>query len=269
MARFACGVEYDGFPFHGWQYQAHAPSIQQELEQALTQIADHPVSCAAAGRTDAGVHATGQVVHFDTTAARETHSWQRGAGSILPDTISISWVRSVPADFHARHSAQRRHYRYIFLPQTRDTGLLAHRVTCTARVLDAARMHEAAQALLGKHDFSSFRAASCQAHSPVRTVHRLEVCAHGPFVHVDIEADGFLHHMVRILAGVLAAVGSGDRGAEWPAELLRLRDRTAGGVTAPAGGLYLVRVHYPEEYAIPVPPWTPHYGPQAPRGAGE
>ena len=259
MFRIACGIEYDGSSFHGWQRQSGAASVQQELERALSQVADQPVRCAAAGRTDAGVHATGQVVHFDTAARRDAQAWIRGAGGLLPPAISISWARVVPADFHARYSAQRRHYRYILLHSRAARALLAHRVVRVAEPLDGARMHEAAQALLGTHDFTSFRAAACQARTPVRTLHRLEVTAHGPFVHIDAEADGFLHHMVRILAGALMAVGAGARGVQWPQELLQMRDRTASGVTAPADGLYLVRVHYPSSFDIPPPPWIPSY----------
>ena len=259
MLRIACGIEYDGSSFCGWQRQSGAASVQQELERALSQVADQPVRCAAAGRTDAGVHAAGQVVHFDTQARRSRDAWRRGAGGMLPDAISISWARPVAADFHARYSAQRRHYRYIMLPGAARCGLLAHRVACSPAPLDAARMHEAAQGLLGTHDFSSFRAAACQARAPVRTLHRLDVTAHGPFVHLDAEADGFLHHMVRILAGALMEVGAGARSVQWPQKVLQMRARAEGGATAPSAGLYLVRVHYPARFRIPPPPWTPSY----------
>ena len=265
MPRFVCGVEYDGSAFHGWQRQRGAPSVQEALERALSRVADHPVTVAAAGRTDAGVHATGQVIHFDARAERAPRAWQRGAGSHLPPAVSLSWVRPAAADFHARRSATRRCYRYIFLHRPdAGAGLLAGRVARVFGALDAPRMRRAARALLGEHDFSSFRAASCQAKSPVRVLHRLDVAAHGPFVHLDLEADGFLHHMVRILAGTLLAVGRGARDEDWPAALLARRDRTAGGATAPPDGLYLVRVHYPPEHGIPPPPWLPDYRYDAP-----
>ncbi len=265
MPRFACGVEYDGSAFRGWQRQRGAPSVQEELERALSRVADHPVTAVAAGRTDAGVHAAGQVVHFDSPAARSPRAWQRGAGSHLPPAVSLSWARPAAAGFHARHAATRRHYRYIFLLRPdAGAGLLAGRVTRVSGPLDAARMARAARPLLGEHDFSSFRAAACQAQSPVRALHRLDVAARGPFVHLDLEANGFLHHMARILAGALLAVGRGERGEDWPAELLARRDRAAGGVTAPPDGLYLMRVHYPPEHGIPPPPWRPDYRYDAP-----
>lgn len=260
MARLACGLEYDGACFSGWQRQSHAPSVQDAVEQAFSAVADHPVRTAVAGRTDAGVHAAGQVIHFDTGADRSPHAWQRGAGSHLPASVSVSWVREVADGFHARHSALRRHYRYVVLQRAgASAGLLAGKVTRRPRPLDAGRMHQAARVLLGEHDFSSFRAAECQARHPRRTLYRLDITAHGPFIHFDVEADGFLHHMVRILAGCLMDVGHGERPPEWIAELLEQRDRTAGGVTAPPDGLYLMRVNYPDECGIPPPPWTPDY----------
>ncbi len=260
MPRFACGLEYDGSHYCGWQRQAHAPSVQTEVERALSSVADHPVTAVVAGRTDTGVHAGGQVIHFDTEAERSPHDWQCGAGSHLPPSISISWVQPVSEDFHARYSALSRHYRYI-LAQRRDAaaGLLSNRAVCIPASVDAARMHEAAQGLLGEHDFSSFRAAGCQAKHPVRTLHRLDVTAHDPFIHLDVEANGFLHHMVRILVGSLISVGRGEQPVSWPRDLLALRDRTAGGITAPAHGLYLMRVNYPPEYKIPPPLWQPDY----------
>ncbi len=259
MTRFACGVEYDGSAFSGWQRQTHAPSIQDAVETAFSAVAYQPIQITTAGRTDSGVHATGQVIHFDTEVERTPHAWQRGAGSHLPPTISIGWVQPVPDSFHARHTAIRRHYRYILLQRRSAPGLLTHRVSRTPKTLDAARMQEAAQALLGTHDFSSFRAAGCQAKNPTRTLHRLNIAAHGPFVHLDVEADSFLHNMVRILVGSLMCVGDGQQPIKWISELLHARDRTAGGVTAPPDGLYLVRVHYPSEYNIPQPLWIPDY----------
>lgn len=260
MARLACGLEYDGACFSGWQRQRHAPSVQDAVERAFSAVADHPVRTVVAGRTDAGAHAAGQVVHFDADADRPPRAWQRGAGAHLPSSVSVSWVREVADGFHARHSALRRHYRYIVLQRAgAGAGLLAGKVACRPGPLDAGRMHQAAQALLGEHDFSSFRAAGCQARHPRRTLHRLDVAARGPFVHFDVEADGFLHRMVRILAGCLMDVGHGERPPEWMAELLERRDRAAGGVTAPPDGLYLMRVNYPDEYGIPPPPWTPDY----------
>ncbi len=260
MPRLACGLEYDGAAFNGWQRQRHAPSVQDAVEEAFSAVADHPVRTVVAGRTDTGVHATGQVIHFDTVADRSLRDWQRGAGAHLPPAVSVSWVREVADDFHARHCATRRHYRYIILQRdAAAAGLLAGKVTRVPRALDAGRMHAAAQALLGEHDFTSFRAAECQARHPRRTLYRLDVADRDAFVHIDVEANGFLHHMVRILAGALIDIGHGERAAEWLAELLRLRDRTAGGITAPPDGLYLMRVDYPPECGIPPPLWAPDY----------
>ena len=260
MPRLACGLEYDGAGFNGWQRQSHAPSVQDAVEEAFSAVADHPIRTAVAGRTDTGVHAAGQVIHFDTTADRSLHAWQRGAGAHLPPAVSVSWVREVADDFHARYSAIRRHYRYIILQRdAAAAGLLAGKVTRIPKTLDIEQMHRAAQALLGEHDFTSFRAAECQARHPRRTLFRLDVTACGPFVHIDVEADGFLHHMVRILAGSLIDIGHGEHPPEWLAELLERRDRTAGGITAPPDGLYLMSVNYPPECGIPPPLWTPDY----------
>ena len=260
MVRFACGIEYDGSAFNGWQYQSHAPSIQEAVETAFSRVADQPIQVVVAGRTDTGVHATGQVIHFDTDVKRAPIAWLRGTQAHLPRTVSISWVQPVPDSFHARYTAVTRQYRYILLQQCRRVpGLLANHVSCTPQKLDTQSMHEAAQALLGTYDFSSFRAAGCQAKDPTRTLHCLDITTDGKFVHLDVEANGFLHNMVRILVGSLICVGDGRQPVEWIHELLHARDRTAGGVTAPADGLYLMRVNYPLEYDIPLPSWTPDY----------
>ncbi|MGD8310720.1 MAG: tRNA pseudouridine(38-40) synthase TruA [Chromatiales bacterium] len=249
--RFALGVEYDGARFHGWQMQEDVPTVQACVEDALSRVADHPVAVQCAGRTDAGVHATGQVVHFDTSAVRDARAWVLGGNVNLPDDVSISWARPVPERFHARYSAIARSYRYVILNRTARSALLGRRAVWVHRPLDADRMHDAAQALVGEHDFSSYRALGCQAKSPLRTVTRLEVRRGGELVIMDISANAFLHHMVRNIAGVLIAIGRGDRRAGWAQDVLERRDRTRGGVTAPAAGLYLVQVDYPEGFAIP------------------
>lgn len=259
----ALGVEYDGGEFSGWQRQSHCPSVQGELEAALSQVADEPVRTVAAGRTDAGVHATQQVAGFQCAKARPLRAWRDGVNALTAPGVKVRWARQVEAGFHARFSAAARRYLYLFLTDQRPSPLCG-RYVCPSPPLDAEAMQQAGQALLGEQDFSSFRAAACQARSPVRVLHRLEVAAHGPFVHLDLEANGFLHHMARILAGTLLAVGRGERGEDWPAELLARRDRTAGGATAPPDGLYLVRVHYPPEHGIPPPPWLPDYRYDAP-----
>lgn len=257
--RIAAGIEYDGTAFCGWQRQRGQPSVQEAVERAFSVVADHPVVVVCAGRTDTGVHATAQVVHFDTHAVRTPRSWTLGANSNLPPEVVVRWVQEVPQDFHARFSARARAYRYVILNRWVRPALLRHRVTWQHRPLDVMRMHEAAGYLLGRHDFSTFRALQCQAKSPVRTLHRCEVVRDGDLVYIDVEADGFLHHMVRNIAGVLMAVGRGERAPEWVAELLALRDRTRGGVTAPPEGLYFTRVVYGPEWPVPQEPQLPRF----------
>jgi tRNA pseudouridine38-40 synthase len=249
--RFALGVEYDGAGFHGWQIQDDVRTVQASVEAALAKVADHPVSVQCAGRTDAGVHATAQVVHFDTSADRKPRSWVLGGNVNLPEDVSIAWSAPVPDGFHARYSAVARSYRYVILNRTARAALLRRRAAWVHRPLDAARMHRAAQALVGEHDFSSYRALGCQAKSPVRTLTRLAVTRSGERVMIDVTANAFLHHMVRNIAGVLIAIGEGDRPEGWARAVLERRDRTRGGVTAPAEGLYLVRVEYPENFGLP------------------
>ncbi len=248
--RVVCAVEYDGSAFSGWQRQEHARSVQTTLEAALSKVADHPVQTSCAGRTDAGVHATWQVIHFDSDAERSERSWVLGTNSNLPGAVRLLSARPVAGDFHARFSAQARRYRYLILNRPVASALLRHRVTWAHEPLDEARMQAGARYLLGEHDFSSFRALACQAKSPRRTVHRLEVSRGGEYLYLEVEANAFLHHMVRNIAGVLMAVGRGVQQPDWVADVLASRDRTQGGVTAPAAGLYLVGVRYPPQYGI-------------------
>lgn len=249
--RIALGIEYDGTRFSGWQRQSHSPSVQAALEEALSRVADHPVSITCAGRTDAGVHATHQVIHFDTAAPRPPQAWIRGVNSNLPDDIRVIWTRAVAQDFHARFAAIARTYRYVILSRPVPPALHCRRVAWSWRPLELAPMRAAAQYLLGEHDFSSYRAVACQARHPVRTVHRLEITRGGDYFYVDVMANAFLHHMVRNIVGVLLSIGCGDHPPQWSWEILQARDRTVGGVTAPAGGLYLVAVRYPDRFAIP------------------
>lgn len=248
--RIACAVEYDGAGFSGWQRQDHARSVQENVETALSSVAAHPVSVSCAGRTDAGVHATWQVIHFDTVAVRSERSWLLGANANLPKDVCITRVQPVAGDFHARFSAQARSYRYVILNSDVPSALLRRRVTWERRPLDVARMQAGARHLVGEHDFSSFRAVACQAKSPVRSVHRLALTSSGRLLYLDVQANAFLHHMVRNIAGVLISVGRGEQPADWVAEVLAHRDRTRGGITAPADGLYLVGVRYPPEYGM-------------------
>lgn len=250
--RIALGIEYDGSRFHGWQLQdPSVRSVQGAVESAIAKVADHPVRVHCAGRTDTGVHATGQVVHFDTDAERSEHSWVFGGNANLPKDAAVLWARPVSDAFHARFSARRRSYRYAIFSRPVRPTFLRGRVAWDYRRLDAQRMAAAAQYLVGRHDFSSYRAVACQAKHPVRTVYRLDVARHGEAIVIDVEADGFLHHMVRNIAGVLMSIGAGEQPPEWAREVLDYRDRTLGGVTGPAEGLYLVDVEYPEEFELP------------------
>ncbi|HEX9625816.1 MAG TPA: tRNA pseudouridine(38-40) synthase TruA [Acidiferrobacterales bacterium] len=254
--RLAALLEYDGSAFAGWQWQDHARSVQAAVEAALAAVADAPVRVTVAGRTDAGVHASGQVIHFDTAAERSDYSWLRGANSHLPAEVALCWVGRVSDEFHARFSATGREYRYVILNRPVRPTYLSKRVTHEYRPLDVAPMQAAARSLIGEHDFSSFRALQCQAKTPVRELRRLEVERHGDFVILTAAANAFLHHMIRNLAGVLMAIGTGERPVSWACEVLEARDRSLGGVTAPPDGLYLTRVDYPERFGIPQFPPT-------------
>ncbi len=258
--RIALGVEYDGSGFCGWHRQHTGRSVQQCLEAGISRVADRELTTVCAGRTDTGVHATGQVVHFDTDVCRDARAWTMGVNANLPDDLRVIWMRETDPEFHARFSARRRHYRYVIMNQAHGTALLNNRVCREHADLDVCRMREAAGYLLGEHDFTSFRAAACQARHPVRTLYALDVTRSGRFIYLDVIANSFLHHMVRCLAGVLLGIGRGNARPEWARELLEIRDRTAGGVTAPAAGLYLVAVRYPSRYGLPDTGWLPEYG---------
>jgi tRNA pseudouridine38-40 synthase len=250
--RIAVGIEYDGGRYRGWQRQDHAPSVQAEVERALAFVADHPVAVTCAGRTDAGVHALAQVAHFDTTAARSPRSWVLGANTRLPPDVALLWAVPVDASFHARYSALSRSYRYLIHNRLSRPALLRRRVCWVHEPLDAAAMQAAAQALVGEHDFSAFRAAECQSRTPLRRLEQIEVSRTGERVALRVTANAFLHHMVRNIAGTLIAVGRGERPVEWVREVLESRDRRAAGHTADAGGLYLAGVRYPPEAGLPV-----------------
>ncbi|NIR59266.1 MAG: tRNA pseudouridine(38-40) synthase TruA [Gammaproteobacteria bacterium] len=250
--RIAIGLEYDGSGYCGWQRQSHAPSVQAEVEAAVGRVADHAVQVVCAGRTDTGVHALGQVAHFDTGAERTPRQWVLGTNSQLPGDVSVLWAQPVGPDFHARFSACARRYRYVILNRPVRPALERHRVCWHRRPLDEGRMASAARALEGEHDFSAYRAVACQARHAVRIVHVLSVAREGAYVTIDVTASGFLHHMVRNIAGVLMAIGEGAREPAWAEEVLTQRDRTLGGVTAPASGLYFMEVRYPVHHTLPV-----------------
>ena len=251
--RIAIGIEYDGTGYNGWQRQRTGLGVQERVEQALTEVANEAVEVTCAGRTDAGVHASGQVAHFDTVAQRSDRGWLLGANTNLPDDICVTWVKPVADGFHARFSATARRYRYRILNRLVRSALHRRRAWWVHRQLDHQRMHEAAQALLGEHDFSAFRAAGCQASNAVREVTDVSVVREGDWVELDITANAFLQHMVRNIAGTLVAIGSGDEPVDWTARVLAGKDRTHAGVAAPPHGLTLVQVHYPDEFGIPGP----------------
>lgn len=249
--RVAAIAEYEGSGYYGWQLQDGVRTVQGEIERALSEIANEAVRIITAGRTDTGVHATGQVIHFDTSAERSNYSWLRGANTILSKDVTLRWVDRVPDDFHARFSATGRRYHYVILNRPSRSALYRGRATHEYRPLDTGRMQQAANFLVGEHDFTSYRTVHCQAKSPVRELRHLSVRRQGNFVHIEAYANAFLHHMVRNIAGVLIAIGAGEHEPIWAHEVLEVRDRTRGGVTARPDGLYLTHIEYPDEYAIP------------------
>lgn len=255
IRRFAAAVEYHGGLFCGWQRQSHSPSVQGAVEAALSSVAAAPVTLVCAGRTDTGVHATNQIIHFDTAARREPRNWLLGANTRLPDAVRLHWVGEVPASFHARFSATARTYRYLISNEAVRPALFRGLLSWCKEPLDAAAMDSAARHLVGEQDFSSFRSAGCQSKTPFRRIDAIGVYRRGQLVVIEVTANAFLHHMVRNIAGVLMAVGRGERSPGWVAELLAARDRTRGEITAPPDGLYLVAVTYPERFALP--PFTP------------
>lgn len=256
--RFALRVAYAGGVFPGWQTQPSGAAIQDVLERALSSIAGEPVATTCAGRTDAGVHALGQVVHFETRANRTESAWVRGVNALLPAQVAVQQVREVDAGFHARYGASRRAYSYLLYRSPTRHPLYAGRAGWSFHRLDLDRIREAAAALLGEHDFSAFRSSQCQARSPVRTLDRLHIRECGPLVVFELQANAFLHHMVRNLVGALVWIGAGRRPADWAGELLAGRDRRLAAPTFAPDGLYLAGVEYPARYDIGSwPPTTP------------
>lgn len=249
--RIALGVEYDGTAYNGWQRQRNGVGVQALLEKALSQVANEPIEVNCAGRTDTGVHACGQVVHFDTRVERSTRGWLLGANSNLPDDINASWARCVNADFHARFSATARHYRYQILNQPVRSSLYRQRAWWVYPELDVHAMQAGADHLLGEHDFSAFRAAGCRASTPFREVTSFTVERNQHWITLDISANAFLQHMVRNITGTLVAVGAGQHSPRWVEQILQGRDRKQSGIAAPAHGLTLVGVSYPADFALP------------------
>lgn len=258
-SRVACRIEYDGSHYNGWQSQPHlnVTTVQDKLEQALAVVANAAVRVHCAGRTDTGVHAYSQLVHFDAPVPRSSKSWVLGTNANLPYDIRVHWAVPVSPQFHARFSAVARRYRYVIANTPVRPALLGGQVTWLRRPLDEKLMHEAAQFLLGERDFTSFRAAACQSSTPMRDVQSVEVFRLGDLIVIDIRANAFLHHMVRNIVGSLVAVGDGRKAAGWISELLLGRDRRLAADTAPSDGLYLVDVEYPLEYGLPPTPYGP------------
>lgn len=251
MTRYAMAVEYDGSRFHGWQTQRVGTTVQATLERAISLVAHHPIAVTAAGRTDTGVHAAFQVVHFDSGAQRVERAWLLGTNTHLPKSAVARWVMPVADDFHARFSAQSRRYRYTIINRFVRPAIGRERLSWIRRPLDVDRMQQASRCLIGLHDFTSFRTVACQAHSPVRDLRRIEFSQEHDLIHMDIEANGFLHHMVRNIIGSLMEVGHGAQPVEWIAEVLAARDRTLAGVTAPPEGLVFVGPRYDRRYGLP------------------
>lgn len=251
--KIAIGIEYDGSGFHGWQCQPFGCTIQDEIEAAVSVIAGNKTSISAAGRTDKGVHALHQVAHFDVDVERPLQAWVRGVNSHLPQGIVVLWAKPVQDEFHARFSAISRRYRYLLLNRPVRPGVMSSKVGWCHQHLDIDSMNEGASHLIGEHDFSAFRAAECQANSPVRDLREIRIERHGDLIIFDISANAFLHHMVRNIVGSLVFVGKGKYGSAWISELLKAKDRSQAAPTFSPCGLYLAEVAYDAQWALPVP----------------
>ena len=249
--RIVLGIEYDGSQYHGWQEQTGLHTVQKAVERAVSKVADEPVAVTCAGRTDTGVHAINQVVHFDCEKERTIRAWMHGANSFLPKDVCVRWGKEMPDDFHARYSALSRSYRYVIFNSPVRPALFRCNMTWQYRQLNHEAMHRAGQVLLGEQDFTSFRSVECQSKTPMRNIQSLSVKRSGDFVVIDVTANAFLHHMVRNIAGVLIAVGSGKQKVDWVQEVLTAKDRRRGADTAPPYGLYLMDVRYPKVFGIP------------------
>ena len=255
--RYALGIEYDGKNYCGWQRQNNVITVQEKLEQALSKIANETIEVVCAGRTDTGVNATNQVIHFDTRSVRKDVGWTLGVNTHLPSDIAVTWVKKVDDDFHARFSATARHYRYIIYNNPMRSAILSHGISHCHFPLDEKLMQQGAEHLLGRHDFTSFRTVHCQSHSAVRTIEHCNVTRQAKYIIVDIKANAFLHHMVRNVVGSLMRVGQAQETTSWVKDVLEAKNRCVAGVTAPPEGLYFVGVEYPDKFLIPKMPMGP------------
>jgi tRNA pseudouridine38-40 synthase len=251
LQRLALGVAYRGQPYHGWQSQPSGRTVQDHLERSLSEFAAEPVKTVCAGRTDAGVHALNQVVHFDTGLSRDVFSWVRGTNRYLPSDIAVLWCQPVACDFHARNAALGRRYRYVLLQSAVRPALEAGLVGWTFRALDGEAMRLASRHLLGEHDFTSFRAAACQSPTPVKTLRAIDISQRGPYWSFVFDGNAFLHHMVRNIVGTLLVVGSGRAAPDWVAQVLAARDRDAAAPTFGPEGLYFLGPYYDVRHEIP------------------
>lgn len=249
--RMALGIEYEGTQYHGWQIQKNCPSIQETLEHALSKIANEKITIIGSGRTDTGVHALGQVAHFDTSAVRSADAWVMGTNTFLPRDIRVQWVKEVSDTFNARRSAIARAYRYVIYTHRISPGIHRKGVTWVYDTLNIEKMSEAANFFIGEHDFSSFRASGCQAKTPYRRIISMELKKSGSCIFLEVVGNAFLHHMVRNFAGVLIEIGRSRRPVSWASEVLLAKDRRYAGVTAPACGLYLMSIQYPTHFDLP------------------
>lgn len=250
MPRIVLGIEYDGSLFSGWQCQSQQRSVQGEIEKALSKVANQKITVHCAGRTDSGVHALEQVVHFDSKVNRNLHSWMMGGNANLPVDVRVIWANYAVADFHARFSAIARFYRYVILNRRTKSALLHSQTTWCYKPLNEVKMHTAAQALIGEHNFSAYRAQGCQSRSPNRLMHFINVFRQDQHIIIELSANAFLHHMVRNIVGVLMEIGIGKRPVNWAAEVLEGQDRTQAGITASPYGLFLGGIYYPKKYGI-------------------
>jgi tRNA pseudouridine38-40 synthase len=249
--RYALGIEYDGSEFLGWQRHGNGPTVQAAVEAALGFVANEPVNVVCSGRTDAGVHAACQVVHFDSEVPRDQRAWVMGSNTRLPGAVRVLWCQVVDSGFHARYAARARRYRYRIINRNIPPAMQRQFLSWERLPLDADAMHRAAQSLVGEHDFSAYRTVQCQAKHPVRCVHSIEVSRHDDQVVIDVQANAFLHHMVRNIVGSLIPVGRGEQAESWPGVLLAGRDRTVAGPTAPAAGLVFLGPKFPAEWRLP------------------